>query len=90
MVGAGPVGEDGREAGAQARFLTPMAAMVADEVPGANLMARPHDWWVEPKLDGVRCLAVRNDRMLTLFSRNELPLNARFPSLAAAAGRLPA
>ena len=45
------------------------------------------DWVYERKLDGIRCLAVRDgDAAVKLFSRNDLSLNARFPEVAAALG----
>jgi bifunctional non-homologous end joining protein LigD len=42
------------------------------------------DWIFERKLDGIRCIAVRNGRDLRLLSRNDLALNARYPELAEA------
>jgi DNA ligase D-like protein (predicted ligase) len=41
------------------------------------------DWIYEPKLDGIRCLAFRTGRKLSLFSRNRLPLDGEFPEVAA-------
>jgi DNA ligase D-like protein (predicted ligase) len=41
-------------------------------------------WVFERKLDGIRCLAVKDGGRTRLFSRNELSLNDRYPSLAAA------
>ena len=82
------------EAGAApATFLAPMLAQVEEVGPGAGrgvLTGGPGGWLFEPKLDGLRCIAVRNGREITLFSRNRLALNARFPSVVAALGRLPA
>jgi ATP-dependent DNA ligase len=40
------------------------------------------EWIYERKLDGIRCIAVRSGRRLTMLSRNDLSLNARFPELA--------
>jgi bifunctional non-homologous end joining protein LigD len=42
------------------------------------------DWIFERKLDGIRCLAVRDGARVRLFSRNDLPLNGRYPELAQA------
>jgi bifunctional non-homologous end joining protein LigD len=42
------------------------------------------NWLYEPKLDGIRCLVFRNGRRLKMFSRNQLSLNASFPTLNAA------
>ena len=54
------------------------------------LTARTGEWLFEPKLDGLRCLAVRNGREVSLFSRNELSFNDRFPSIVSAVRALPA
>src|SRR3954452_22254605 len=44
------------------------------------------DWVFERKLDGIRCLAVRDGRgsPVRLLSRNDLSLNGRFPEIATA------
>jgi bifunctional non-homologous end joining protein LigD len=42
------------------------------------------DWIFERKLDGVRCVAVRDGGPVTLLSRNDLSFNGRFPEIAAA------
>jgi bifunctional non-homologous end joining protein LigD len=39
-------------------------------------------WVFERKLDGIRCLAVRNGDTLTMHSRNDLDLGARYPEVA--------
>jgi DNA ligase D-like protein (predicted ligase) len=41
-------------------------------------------WVFERKLDGIRCLAVKEGGRTRLYSRNELSLDERYPSLAAA------
>lgn len=41
-------------------------------------------WIFERKLDGVRCVAVRDGSDVKLLSRNDLSLNARYPEVAAA------
>jgi DNA ligase D-like protein (predicted ligase) len=48
------------------------------------------DWIFERKLDGIRCLAVRDGDEMRLLSRNDLSLNGRYPELAAALGEQPA
>src|SRR5918995_2243539 len=47
-------------------------------------------WVFERKLDGIRCLAVKDRGRTTLYSRNELSLDDRYPSLAAALDADPA
>jgi ATP-dependent DNA ligase len=47
-------------------------------------------WVFERKLDGIRCLAVKDRGRTRLYSRNELSLNERYPSLAAALDADPA
>ena len=46
-------------------------------------------WLYEVKFDGYRCLAVKNGRSVTLFSRNQKLFNGRFPAIVAAVARLP-
>jgi DNA ligase D-like protein (predicted ligase) len=66
-------------------------------VKGADLMKAvlvdgPFDepgWVFERKLDGIRCLAIKGDEGVTLLSRNDLPLNGRYPEVAAALARQP-
>jgi bifunctional non-homologous end joining protein LigD len=40
------------------------------------------EWIFERKLDGVRCIAVRDGGEVRLLSRNDLPLNGRYPEIA--------
>ncbi len=46
-------------------------------------------WIFERKLDGIRCIAVRDGERVELLSRNNLSMNARFPEVAEAIGRQP-
>jgi bifunctional non-homologous end joining protein LigD len=39
------------------------------------------DWLFERKLDGIRCLAIRDDDALRMLSRNDLDLAARYPEV---------
>ncbi len=70
---------------APATFLAPMLAEpgadLAERV-GGPLRAGPGEWLLEPKLDGLRCLAVRNGADIKLYSRNRLVYNQRFPVVA--------
>jgi bifunctional non-homologous end joining protein LigD len=42
------------------------------------------DWIYERKLDGIRCLAVRDGARITMHSRNDHDLSRRYPEIAAA------
>jgi DNA ligase D-like protein (predicted ligase) len=42
------------------------------------------DWIFERKLDGIRCIAIRDGGPGKLLSRNDLSLNGRYPEIAAA------
>ena len=42
------------------------------------------DWIYERKLDGIRCVATKEDGEVRLRSRNDLALNGRFPEIATA------
>lgn len=65
-------------------FVPPMKAVLSGERPAGD------GWVFERKLDGIRCLAVKSGGSARLFSRNELPLNGRFPAIAAALDADPA
>ena len=45
------------------------------------------DWIFERKLDGIRCIAIRDGEHLHLLSRNDLSQNARYPELVDALGK---
>jgi bifunctional non-homologous end joining protein LigD len=42
------------------------------------------DWIFERKLDGIRCIAIRDGQRVRLLSRNDLSLDGRYPEIAAA------
>jgi DNA ligase D-like protein (predicted ligase) len=42
------------------------------------------DWIFERKLDGIRCVAIRDGGAVRMLSRNDLSLNDRYPAIAAA------
>src|SRR3954449_6718201 len=44
-------------------------------------------WIYERKLDGIRCIAIRDGGAVRLLSRNDLDLNGRFPTVAEALER---
>jgi bifunctional non-homologous end joining protein LigD len=59
-------------------FVTPMKAVPTADRPAGD------GWVFERKLDGIRCLAVKDRGRTRLYSRNELSLNDRYAPLAAA------
>ena len=59
-------------------FVTPMKAVLTAERPAGP------EWVFERKLDGIRCLAVKDGGRTRLYSRNELSLDDRYAPLAAA------
>ena len=78
---------------ALAEFVEPMLAASlggAATRAGGPLGGGGGSWLFEPKLDGLRCVAVRNGRDVGLWSRNRLSFNERFPELVAELRRLPA
>jgi bifunctional non-homologous end joining protein LigD len=42
------------------------------------------EWIFERKLDGIRCVAIRDGGRVRMLSRNDLSLNQRYPAVAAA------
>ena len=42
------------------------------------------EWIFERKLDGIRCIAIRDGSSLRMLSRNDLSLNERYPAVAEA------
>src|SRR3954453_11519170 len=54
-----------------------MKAVLTLERPGGP------EWVFERKLDGIRCLAVKDAGRTRLYSRNELPLEDRYARLGA-------
>jgi len=47
------------------------------------------DWIFERKLDGIRCIAIRDGSSLRMLSRNDLSLNERYPGVAEALAAQP-
>jgi bifunctional non-homologous end joining protein LigD len=70
---------------ARLTFIEPMLAK-----PVIRLPEDQRRWTYEIKLDGYRCLALRDDRGVKLFSRKKTVLNARFPTVIEALKNLPA
>ena len=59
-------------------FIAPMLATLADAPFSRD------GWYFEPKLDGIRGIAVKNGSRVELWTRNELDLTARFPDIVTA------
>ena len=69
---------------AKARFIEPMKAKLVEKPPAAG------DWIYELKFDGIRLIAVKSDKKVSLLSRNQNDLSARFPEIVHAIQNLPA
>jgi DNA ligase D-like protein (predicted ligase) len=65
-------------------FVPPMKALLTAERPSGP------EWLFERKLDGFRCLAVKDGGRTRLYSRNELSLNDRYAPVADALDADPA
>jgi bifunctional non-homologous end joining protein LigD len=66
----------------QVRWLEPMLATLTD-----SYFSDP-EWVFEPKLDGVRALALKQGSTVKLMSRNRLSLNDRYPEIVRAVSQL--
>ena len=69
---------------ARVKFIEPMLARSVTELPQAK-----DKWLYEVKLDGYRCLAGRDSRGVTLWSRRGNVFNKDFPTVARACESLP-
>jgi bifunctional non-homologous end joining protein LigD len=102
---AGPAGRGARGRGtparpsgpisspAPAKFFPPMLAQAVQTRPFGAEAALPGgraEWMFEPKLDGLRCLAVRNGTDVALLSRNGLSFNSRFGAIVKVLKAVPA
>ncbi len=65
------------------QFIEPMKARLVDEPP------KHGDWLYELKFDGIRAMAIKSDRKVSLISRNGNKLDARFPEIVEAVKNLP-
>ncbi len=68
---------------AKARFVEPMKAKLVEKPPAMG------DWIYELKFDGIRLIAVKTDKKISLLSRNQNELGARFPEIVEAIKNLP-
>ena len=69
---------------AKPRFIQPMKPRLLEKPPTAG------DWIYELKFDGIRAIAVKIDKKVSLLSRNENELVGRFPEIVEAIKNLPA
>jgi bifunctional non-homologous end joining protein LigD len=65
------------------RFIEPMKPRLTEKPPTAG------DWMYELKFDGIRAIAVKIDKKVSLLSRNENELAGRFPEIVEAIKNLP-
>jgi len=68
---------------AKPQFIEPMKARLVDDPPQHG------DWLYELKFDGIRAIAVKDGKKISLISRNGNKLDTRFPEIAAAVKSLP-
>jgi len=73
----------------KARWREPMLAQSLQVERQIGLLGSG-EWVFERKLDGLRCLAVRNGAEVELWSRNHLTFGQRFPALISAVAAIPA
>src|SRR5207248_11285540 len=69
---------------AKPRFIQPMKPRLLENPPTAG------DWMYELKFDGIRAIAVKIDKKVSLLSRNENELAERFPEIVEAIKNLAA
>ena len=77
-------GDEETWSAARATWVPPMLAVLADAVP-----APASEWFVQPKLDGLRVIAVRNGEDVELWSRGHQRYTQRFPAIVDALRALP-
>jgi bifunctional non-homologous end joining protein LigD len=68
---------------AKPRFIEPMKARPVDDPPTHG------NWLYELKFDGIRAIAIKDGKKVSLISRNGNKLDKRFPEIAEAAKDLP-
>ncbi len=78
-----PAAKAARRSAETPKFIEPMQCKAVTKLPEETT------WTFEIKFDGYRCIAVKDDDEVSLFSRNENVLNARFPNVVAALRELP-
>ena len=68
---------------AKPKFVEPMKCKAVTSLPNES------NWTFEIKFDGYRCLAIKINDEVKIFSRNKNVLNERFPNVVAALAELP-
>src|SRR5215208_2536849 len=66
------------------RFIEPMKAKLVEKAPATG------DWIYELKFDGIRLIALKVGERVSLLSRNQNDLSARFPEIVDTVKNLPA
>jgi bifunctional non-homologous end joining protein LigD len=69
---------------AKPRFIEPMKAKLVEKPPATG------DWIYELKFDGIRLIAIKQQDKVSLLSRNQNDLSARFPEIVDTIKNLPA
>ena len=69
---------------AKPRFVEPMKAKLVEKPPATG------DWIYELKFDGIRLIAIKDHQKVSLLSRNQNDLSARFPEILDAVKNIPA
>src|SRR5215470_17554699 len=69
---------------AKPHFIEPMKAKLLERPPATG------DWLYELKFDGIRLIAIKNRQKVSLLSRNQNDLSARFPEIVDAIKNLSA
>jgi bifunctional non-homologous end joining protein LigD len=69
---------------AKPRFINPMKAKLVESPPATG------DWIYELKFDGIRLIAIKEHKRVSLLSRNQNDLSGRFPEIVDAVEQLPA
>lgn len=67
----------------KARFIEPMKSKLVEKPPTHG------DWMYELKFDGIRLIVIKNDKKVSLMSRNENEQAKRFPEIIEAVRELP-
>ncbi len=84
VIALAPTSSSGRISGIDIPLsLEPMEAESVSQLPDDSR------WQYEPKWDGFRSIAFRNNERVELQSRNQKPLGRYFPELVAAMAELP-